>query len=114
MKLQDAFDISKAHLLRQSRASMSQNNPAYHGDNGHKCPAGIHIDASAIDSVIDRFDVRELIENHPAIRDMLMVDDVDHDIMVDFYLSMQIMHDNYLPSQWVEIMEGIATDFNLK
>ena len=113
MKLSEVHALTKQHLSQQAAQSVLAGEAAYHGEDNKTCSTGHLISNDVYDAQMERFDIGELIQCHPMLRDMLTIGDMPLTDMIEYYIGLQVIHDNYKPSEWLDQLNQLANDFNI-
>ena len=126
MSIQQAFDKSARHLLKQNERSVrGGENPnnfeaycAYRSPTGLKCAIGCHIPdtmyKSDMDESEDGTEIELILDFFPEIESLYDFKNEDYCDYIDFLNRLQKIHDQHLPIQWVDKLGKLASFFDLK
>ena len=114
---QQVFDMSASHLLKQMEQSLLpgwlENSPngrcLYRGDHGLKCAAGVFL----TDGGAKKCDEYDDDEGSGSGWVALTIAGLVPNTNVDLILRLQLIHDNYWPSEWRGKLIALAADFGL-
>lgn len=105
---QELFDEVVNHLLTQNARSLTPFGAcAYRGYNGMKCAVGCLIEDSAYDSSMESYPVMYL-----KVRNGLKYSLTRKQLAI--LVSLQVIHDEYEVSGWVDKIREIAGYYNLQ
>ncbi len=115
MLLEDIFEKSASHLIKQGKTSHSKNlddTCAYRGDDGAMCAIGCLIDDEAYDFVIEgkSFDMPEV---EMALRSSGINFD-DDEFIYALLSDLQNIHDEYKPEVWLHELYRLADRYQFK
>jgi len=118
MKLQEAFDISAAHLLRQNAraiegAPQGRGRCRYRTEDGRKCAIGVLMPDALY---------REAFENHSIWEVMMMSPEFKHHIMDgsshtapmgELLEDLRAVHDHVATCEWRPALHALAVTHGL-
>jgi len=115
MDLQQIFDKSASHLLKQGVRSMREYTKwcAYRGQDGLMCAVGCLINDHAYSQSLEGGGVRSQLEVQWALEKSGI--EFDEDGMVMRLLSkLQLIHDTKEESDWAASLSALANELGLK
>lgn len=115
MFLEDIFEKSASHLLKQGKASHSKNlddTCAYRGDDGAMCAVGCLIDDSAYDIALEGMSL-DMKEIEMALNSS-GIDFDDDNFTFALLQDLQYIHDETDPTLWLHELYRLAERYEFK
>jgi len=118
MNLQEAFDTSAAHLLRQNARSVYDQEDSrsvcyYRTPSGRKCAIGALIPDVLYRRSFENKHVREIMTMSPEVAAHIMTGARGKDMMLVLLEDLRRLHDGSLPDLWRTGLLSIAATYGL-
>lgn len=113
LTIQEVFDISAGHLLKQGERSLASNLPescAYRGEDGLKCAIGIFIPDQIYYADMEGNDVIRMFEKFPDSMELCGLEEEEHS---ELLMDLQSTHDSSTVDLWEGELKRIAKDYGL-
>jgi len=115
MNLQQIFDKTASHLLKQGIQSVLEDNDtcAYRGQDGLMCAVGCLINEHAYNWSIEGTAIDDSPNVQRALRNSGIEFDADGKVML-LLCKLQLIHDTKKESDWAASLSALANELGLK